>query len=110
MAEPRRIRYGTPCEFRSITHGQLEHFDNKPPPRPLEEPKPAVKAPEINQTAAKAGSGAEEMRQSGGDASDPAVQPATAQPAAKDDVFIPDRCGGWDGTVTEFDARTMYLF
>lgn len=31
---PRRIHYGTPCEFRAVTqHAQLERFDNKPAPR-----------------------------------------------------------------------------
>lgn len=60
----RRIQYGTPCEFRTVTHGQLEHFDNKPRPLPLDEPEPAVKPTEATKSPATNGSEDESMRQS----------------------------------------------
>lgn len=95
MTEPRRIHYGTPCQFRTVTHGQLERFDNKPPPRPLEEPS-TVKTAGAIQSVAKIGCEAEKD------------SPAT-RAAVKDNTWNPDQWGGWDGHVTEFDARTMYL-
>lgn len=95
MTEPRRIHYGTPCQSRTVTHGQLEHFDNKPPPRPLEEPSTVETAGAI-QSVAKTGSEAEKHS-------------AATRAAVKDNTWNPDQCGGWDGHVTAFDARTMYL-
>lgn len=95
MTEARRIHYGTPCQFRTVTHGQLEHFDNKPPPRPLEEPS-TVKTAGTIQSVAKTGSEAEK-------------DSAATRAAVKDNTWNPDQWGGWDGHVTEFDARTMYL-
>lgn len=109
MTEIRRIRYGTPCQFRTVTHGQLEHFDNKPPPRPLEEPSPAVKTAGTIQSTPKDGLKAENTRQLDGDASAAMGESTATRAAAKDSTWIPDRGGGWDGHVTEFDARTMYL-
>lgn len=95
MTEARRIHYGTPCQFRTVTHGQLEHFDNKPPPRPLEQPS-TVKAAETIQSVAKTRSEVEK-------------DSAGTLAAVKDNTRKPGRGGGWDGHVTEFDARTMYL-
>lgn len=109
MTDTRRIRYGTPCQFRTVTHGQLEHFDNKPPPRPLEEPKPAVKTAGTTQSVSKDGSKAENTRQSDGNASAAMGESTATQAAVKDSTWKPERWGGWDGHVTEFDARTMYL-
>lgn len=109
MTETRRIRYGTPCEFRMVTHGQLEHFDNKPPPRPLEKAKPAVKTAGTVQPVVEPGSEGENTRESERDASVATGESTATQAAVKDDQWKPERWGGWDGTVTEFDARTMYL-
>lgn len=109
MTETRRIRYGTPCQFRTVTHGQLEHFDNKPPPRPLEEPKSAVKTAATIQSMPKDGYKAGSTRQSDEDASAAVGESTATQAAVKDSTWKPDQGGGWDGHVTEFDARTMYL-
>lgn len=109
MTETRRIRYGTPCEFRTVTHGQLEHFDDKPPPWPLEEPKPAVETARTIQSVPKDGYKAENTRQSDADASAAAEESTATRAAVKDSTWKPERWGGWDGHVTEFDARTMYL-
>jgi hypothetical protein len=73
----RWIRYDTPIRFRAATHAQLEHFDNKPPPQPLEELESAATT---------------------------AMKTAEKYPG-----WIPDRRRGWDGTVTKYDASTMYL-
>lgn len=95
MTEARRIHSGTPCQFRTVTHGQLERFDNKPPPRPLEEPS-TVKTAGTIQSVAERGSEVEK-------------DSAGTRGAVKNNTWKPDRGGGWDGKVTDFDARTMYL-
>ncbi|KAL1857538.1 hypothetical protein Daus18300_010296 [Diaporthe australafricana] len=113
----RRIRYGTPGEFRAVTHAQLEHFDNKPPPQPLEEPEPTDKPAKATESEAKPNKStetqskpeAEKMRQSEGDNSTTPEEITATQTVAKEDEFIPDRRGGWDGKVTKYDASTMYL-
>lgn len=110
----RRIHYGTPCEFRTVTHAQLEHFDNKPPPQPLEKSGPAAKTTESIQSEAEASKLAQskttseaKMHQSEGNTS--TVTGKTKARQTDEQEWNPDEWGGWDGYVTKYDASTMYL-
>ena len=116
----RRIRYGTPCQFRFVTHAQLEHFDNKPPPQPLEEPEQTARtakatigtqseATTSESKKAKTKSAADKMLQSEGNSSISTTETTATYTDDKGEVWIPDRGGGWDGKVTKYDASTMYL-
>lgn len=114
----RRIRYGTPIQFRPATHAQLERFDNKPPPQPLEEYEPAAKTGETTKNASqdlpKTGKStspekspkAAEMRASEDNTSTTGGETTATQTAGKYPDWIPD---GWDGRVTKYEASIMYL-
>lgn len=110
----RRIHYGTPCEFRTVTHAQLEHFDNKPPPQPLEEPEPAAKSTKSIQSEAEASKltqaqAKSEAKKRSSEGNTSTVPGKTKARQTDEEEWNPDEWGGWDGHVTKYDASTMYL-